>query len=148
MFDECVQQQYCQGTNSYNPSALTCEVRDDDCTRRMLDNEEEKEETCTDFDFVTSLSAEDKRDYLADKYCDDDQVVHEDIYKVLVSFALLKFEGVVLSEGYIQNAGGIDKVLTCDLFNKSYGDVSHLRLCDDKHLSPSSHKTGKKQKKN
>ena len=87
------------------------------------------------------LSADGKRNLLADKYCNDEQVVREDIYEVLLAFALSKYEGVVLSE--VELAGGIDKVLTCDLFNKSYGDVSHLTLCDNKHLM----KKGKKQKK-
>ena len=119
-------------------------------TRRMEDNKE-KEDNCADFDFFTSLSADSKRNLLADKYCNDDQVVREDIYEVLLSFALSKkYEGVVLSKVYIQRAGGIDNVLTCDLFNKSHGDVSHLLLCEEnKHLVlPTSNKTGKKQKKN
>ena len=138
---------YCT-CNFFGCNCKGCELVLGACgwTRRMMENED----TCADFDFVTSLSAEEKRDYLADKYCDDDQVACKDIYKVLVSFALLEFEGVDHSkvESYIQNAGGIDKVLTCDLFNKSYGDVSHLRLCDDKPLGlPASTKKGKKQKK-
>ena len=107
----------------------------------MLD-EKENEDNCANLNSFTSLSAEGKRNLLADKYCfDADQVVCKDIYKVLLSFALSKYEGVVLS--LVELAGGIDNVLTCDLFNQSYGDVSHLTLCDNKHLM----KKGKKQKK-
>ena len=123
--------------------ALTC------FGARRMEDDKEKEDTCADFDFFTSLSADGKRNLLADKYCNDEQVVREDIYEVLLSFALSKYEGVVLSKVYIQRAGGIDNVLTCDLFNKSHGDVSHLLLCENKHLVlPTSNKTGKKQKKN
>ena len=80
----------------------------------------EKEDVCADFHTFTSLSAEGKRDFLADKYCvDDDKVVVEDIYELLLNEVLMK-----LDDG---------SVLTCALFNKSYVDVSHLKLCKDKH---------------
>ena len=121
--------------------------------RRMLEDEED-EDTCADFDSFTSLSADGKRNLLAEKYCDgEDQIVREDIYEILLSFALSNYEGVVLSE--VELAGGMDTVLlTCDLFNKAYGDVSHLTLCEhtpQHHLDsggvPVSNKKGKKQKK-
>ena len=64
----------------------------------------------------------------------EDHVVQEDIYKVLLHKVLKKLDGITPSEvvSYIKTAGGIDKVLTRDLFNKSYGDVSHLTLCENK----------------
>ena len=97
-------------------------------TRRMMLDDEENEENCDDFNSFTSLSAEGKRNSLAEKYClEDDQVVREDIYEVLRDYAVLQYEG---------------DVLTCAMFNKSYGDVDHLTLCENKHL-----KKGKKQKK-
>ena len=132
---------YC-ACNFFGCNCDGCEVVPGACgwTRRMEDDKE-KEDTCADFDLFTSLSADGKRNLLADKYCNDDEVVREDIYEVLLSFALSKYEGVVLS--LVELAGGIDNVLTCDLFNQSYGDVSHLTLCDNKHLM----KKGKKQKK-
>jgi len=120
-----------------------------DDRRQMMDSKEEKD-GCGDFKYFRSLSAEDKRNSLAEKYCGgEDQVVRQDIYTVLLHEILLTFDGISPSDvvAYIKTAGGIDQVLTCDLFNKAYGDLDHLRLCDDKHLSPSSHKTGKKQKK-
>ena len=100
----------------------------------MLDAEE-KEETCADFDFFTSLSADGKRNSLAEKYClEEDQVVRENIYELLRDFTVLQFDE------------GDD--LTCGMFNKAYGDVSHLPLCDNKPLGlPASTKKGKKQKK-
>ena len=59
----------------------------------MVDAEEkEKEETCADFDFFTSLSADGKRNSLAEKYClEEDQIVLEDIYEILLAFALLNY---------------------------------------------------------
>ena len=121
-------------------------------TRHMMDAwQGERGRLCRFPFFDPSWQKASKRNLLACKYCDDDQVVCKDIYEVLLSLALSKFEGVVLSDvvSYIQLAGGIDNVLICELFNKSYGDVSHLTLCDDKHLVlPASNKTGKKQKKN
>merc|ERR1711966_502379 len=99
-----------------------------DLTRRMLDFDEENRKNCDDFDSFTSLSAEGKRNSLAEKYClEDDQVVREDIYEVLRDYTVLQFEG---------------DVLTCAMFNYAYFDVSHLTLCENKHL-----KKGKKQKK-
>ena len=104
--------------------------------------------------YHSTLAADGKRRLLADKYCVGvDQVVREDIYKVLLHEVLLKFDGISPSEvvSYIKTAGGIDQVLTCDLFNKSYVDVDHLTLCEDKqqHLDvvPARNKKGKKQKK-
>ena len=105
----------------------------------MLDAEE-KEETCADFDFFTSLSADGKRNSLAEKYClEEDQVVRENIYELLRDFTVLQFEG---------------DVFTCVMFNEAYGDVSHLTLCEhtpQHHLDsggvPVSNKKGKKQKK-
>ena len=80
----------------------------------------ENEDVCADFHTFTSLSAEGKRDFLAEKYCaEDNKVVVEDIYELLLAEVLLK-----LDDG---------SVLTCALFNKSYVDVSHLKLCTDKH---------------
>ena len=67
---------------------------------------------------------------------------------MLLSLALSEYEGVDFSKAkaYIQNAGGIDQVLTCDLFNKSYGETDQLKLCEDKpQVVPA--KKGKKQKK-
>ena len=94
----------------------------------MLDFDEENEKNCDDFNSFTSLSAEGKRNSLAEKYClDDDQVVREDIHEVLRDYTVLQFEG---------------DVLTCAMFNNAYFDVSHLTLCENKHL-----KKGKKQKK-
>ena len=79
----------------------------------------EKDDGCADFRTVTSLSAEGKRDFLAAKYCvEEDQVVVDDIYELILSEVLLQLHG---------------SVLTCALFNKSYVDVSSLKLCKDKH---------------
>ena len=102
-------------------------------TRRMVDAEE-NEENCDDFNSFTSLSAEGKRNSLTEKYClEEDQVVREDIYEVLRNYTMLQFEG---------------DVFTCVMFNEAYFDVSHLTLCDNKHLGlPASNKKGKKQKK-
>ena len=103
--------------------------------------------------YHSTLAADGKRRLLADKYCVGvDQVVREDIYKVLLHEVLLKFDGISPSEvvSYIKTAGGIDQVLTCDLFNKSYGDLDHLTLCENKkHLEgvPANAKKGKKQRK-
>ena len=98
-------------------------------TRRMMLDDEENEENCDDFNSFTSLSAEGKRNSLAEKYClEDDQVVREDIYELLRDYTVLQFEG--------------GDVLTCAMFNNAYFDVDHLTLCDNKHL-----KKGKKQKK-
>ena len=122
--------------------------------RRLLEDEENEDDGCVDFHYFRSLSADGKRKSLATKYCGgEDQVVREDISNVLLSFALVQFEGITPSEvvSYIKTAGGIDNVLTCDLFNKSYGDVSHLTLCENKqqHIDGVSvtTKKGKKQKK-
>ena len=80
----------------------------------------ENEDVCADFRTFTSLSAEGKRDFLAEKYCaDEDQVVVEDIYELIRAEVLSKLDG--------------GSVLTCALFNKSYVDVRHLTLCNDKH---------------
>ena len=88
------------------------------------------EDNCDDFNSFTSLSAEGKRNSLAEKYClDDDQVGREDIYEVLRDYTVLQFEG---------------DVLTCAMFNNAYFDVSHLTLCEN---MPASTKKGKKQKK-
>ena len=87
-------------------------------TQARMDTE--NEDVCADFHTFTSLSAEGKRDFLAEKYCaEDNKVVVEDIYELLLAEVLLK-----LDDG---------SVLTCALFNKSYVDVSHLKLCTDKH---------------
>ena len=120
----------------------------------MMDSKEKKD-GCGDFKYFRSLSAEDKRNSLAEKYCGgEDQVVRKDIYTVLLHEVLSKYENVDLSKAkaYIKNAGGIDQVLTCDLFNKAYGDVSQLpALCENKQHHPNgvpaSNKKGKKQKK-
>ena len=101
-----------------------------DVTRRMLAFDDENEDNnCADFESFTSLSADGKRNSLAEKYClDDDHVVREDIYELLRDYTVLQFEG---------------DVLTCFMFNNAYFDVSDLTLCDNKqHL-----KKGKKQKK-
>ena len=120
--------------------------------RRMMEDKEKEDDACADFHSFRSLSAEGKRNSLADKYCvGEDQVVREDIYKVLLNEVLETLDGSTLSE-VVAKLGGIDKVLMCDLFNKAYIDVSHLTLCEDKqqHLAvvPASNKKGKKQKKN
>ena len=126
---------YCK-CNFFGCRCKGCEAVPGACgyTRRMLDAEE-KEETCADFDFFTSLSADGKRNSLAEKYClEEDQVVRENIYELLRDFTVLQFDE------------GDD--LTCGMFNKAYGDVSHLPLCDNKPLGlPASTKKGKKQKK-
>ena len=121
-------------------------------TRRMMNEEEKKEDDgCADFNYVRSLSAAGKRKLLAEKYCTGaDQNVREDIFEVLLSLTLSKYKNVDFSKAkeYIQNAGGIDQVLTCDLFNKSYGETDQLTLCEDKpQVVPASPKKGKKQKK-
>ena len=92
------------------------------------------EDNCDDFNSFTSLSAEGKRNSLAEKYClDDDQVVGEDIYELLRNYTVFQYES---------------NSLTCAMFNEAHFDVSHLTLCDDKHLAvPASNKKGKKQKK-
>merc|ERR1711865_1007631 len=118
-------------------------------TRRMMEEEEEKKEDdgCADFNYVRSLSAAGKRKLLAEKYCTGaDQRVRGDIFEVLLSLTLSKYKNVDFSKAkeYIQKAGGINQVLTCDLFNKSYGETDHLKLCEDKPQVP---KKGKKQKK-
>ena len=134
------QQQFCQGS-------------------RVLQDEEKKEDDgCADFRYVRSLSAEGKRDLLADKYClGADEVVRKDIFEVILHEVLSKYENVDLSKAkaYIKNAGGIDQVLTCDLFNKAYAETDGLTLCEDKNkpqpldVVPAStgEKKGKKQKK-
>ena len=103
---------------------------------RLLDAEEDKD-VCADFRYFSSLPAEGKRDFLADNYCsEDDEVAVEDIYELLLNEVLKRFDGTVL---------------TCDVFNKAYVDVSQLTLCADKqqHLEvvPANTKKGKKQKK-
>ena len=102
-------------------------------TRRMMD----AEENCSDFHSFTSLSADGKRNSLAEKYCfEEDQVVREDIYELLRDYTVLQFEG---------------DVLTCFMFNNAYFDVSDLTLCDNKQHHPNgvpaSNKKSKKQKK-
>ena len=121
--------------------------------KELMDAKEEKD-GCGDFNYFRSLSADGKRNSLAEKYCGGkDQVVREDIYKVLLHEVLKKLDGITPSEvvSYIKNAGGIDKVLTCDLFNKAYIDVSHLTLCEEKQqhpaVVPANTKKGKKQKR-
>ena len=107
-------------------------------TRRMLAFDDENEDNnCADFESFTSLSADGKRNSLAEKYClDDGQVVREDIYELLRDFTVLQFEG---------------DVLTCFMFNNAYFDVSDLTLCDNKQHHPNgvpaSNKKSKKQKK-
>ena len=105
--------------------------------------------------FVTlrpSWQKEKVRVFLANKYCvEEDQVVCEDIHKIILSEVLnIKLAGITLSE-VVAKLGSIDNVLTCDLSNKEYIDVSHLTLCEDKqqHLAvvPASTTKGKKQKK-
>ena len=144
-WDTCfINQKYCDSNNGGPLSGTQCDAycvcnlfgcNCDPCgtcgsTRRMmLDFDKENEDNCDDFNSFTSLSAEGKRNSLAEKYClEDDQVVREDIYEVLRDYAVLQYEG---------------DVLTCAMFNKSYGDVDHLTLCENKHLN----KKGKKQKK-
>ena len=79
------------------------------------------EDVCADFRTFTSLSAEGKRDFLAEKYCaEDEKNAVEDIYELIRAEVLLKLD----DDG---------SVLTCALFNKSYVDVRHLTLCKDKH---------------
>ena len=78
------------------------------------------EDVCADFRTFTSLSTEGKRDFLAEKYCvEDEKVMVEDIYELIRAEVLSKLDG--------------GSVLTCALFNKSYVDVRHLTLCKDKH---------------
>ena len=80
--------------------------------------DEEEEDGCTDFRYITSLSPEGKRDFLAEKYCsEDDKVAVQNIFEILRNEVLRKLDG---------------SVLTCALFNESYGDMSHLNLCEDK----------------
>ena len=81
--------------------------------------DEEEEDGCTDFRYITSLSPEGKRDFLAEKYCsEDDKVAVQNIFEILRNEVLRKLDG---------------SVLTCALFNEaSYGDMSHLTLCEDK----------------
>ena len=117
--------------------------------RRMED--EEKVDVCADFHSFRSLSAAGKRKAIANKYCvGEDHVVRDDIYKVLLNEVVKTLDGITLSE-VVAKLGGIDNVLTCDLFNKAYIDVSHLTLCEDKHqhlaIVPASTKKSKKQKK-
>jgi len=127
-------------------------VDDEDERRQMMDGNEKKD-GCGDFNYFRSLSADGKRNSLAEKYCGGrDQVVREDIYTVLLHEVLLQFDGISPSDvvSYIKTSGGIDQVLTCDLFNKSYGDLDHLTLCENKkHLEgvPANAKKGKKQRK-
>ena len=107
--------------NTFGCNCDGCELVAGGCDygRRMFDDKED-EDVCADFRTFTSLSAEGKRDFLAEKYCaEDNKVVVEDIYELLLAEVLLK-----LDDG---------SVLTCALFNKSYVDVSHLKLCTDKH---------------
>ena len=136
------------GYLGYNNLGLqTCYGDLVDDRRQMMDSKEKKD-GCGDFKYFRSLSAEDKRNSLAEKYCGgEDQVVRKDIYTVLLHEVLSKYENVDLSKAkaYIKNAGGIDQVLTCDLFNKAYGDLDHLTLCENKQ--PANTKKGKKQKK-
>ena len=88
---------------------------------RMDTDNKENEDNCADFRTFTSLSAEGKRDFLAEKYCvEDEKVVVEDIYELIRAEVLSKLD----DDG---------SVLTCALFNKSYVDVRHLTLCKDKH---------------
>ena len=88
-----------------------------DVGQRMFDDKE-NEDVCTDFRYITSLSPEDKRDLLAKKYClEDDKVAVQNIFEILRNEVLRKFGG---------------SVLTCALFNESYVDVRHLKLCEDK----------------
>ena len=55
------------------------------------------EDNCDNFNSFTSLSAEGKRNSLAEKYClDDDQVVHEDIYELLRDYTVLQYEATFL----------------------------------------------------
>ena len=112
-WDTCfINQKYCDSNNGGPLSGTQCDAycacnlfgcKCDPCgtcssTRRMVDAEE-KEEDCADFDFFTSLSADGKRNSLAEKYClEEDQIVREDIFEILLSFALSNYEGVVLSE--------------------------------------------------
>ena len=126
-------------------------VDDEDERRQMMDGNEKKD-GCGDFNYFRSLSADGKRNSLAEKYCGGkDQVVREDIYTVLLHEVLLQFDRISPSDvvSYIKTAGGIDQVLTCDLFNKAYGDLDHLTLCENKHVDgvPANTKKGKKQKK-
>ena len=81
--------------------------------------DEEEEDGCTDFRYIKSLSPEGKRDLLAEKYCsEDDKVAVQNIFEILRNEVLRKLDG---------------SVLTCALFNEaSYGDMSHLTLCEDK----------------
>ena len=102
------------------------------------------------FPFFSIPLGRKKKTLLANKYCDEDQVVREDIYKVLLNEVLKKLNGITLSE-VVAKLGGIDTVLTFDLFNKAYIDVSHLTLCEIKQqrlVVPVSTRKGKKQKKN
>ena len=133
-----------------SPTCYGDRIEDD--RRQLMDAKEKKDDGCGDFHYFRSLSADGKRKSLATKYCGgEDQVVREDIYTILLHEVLLQFNGISPSDvvSYIKTAGGIDQVLTCDLFNKAYGDLDHLTLCENKHLDsvPANTKKGKKQKK-
>ena len=133
---------YCDGCKNYPPygcNALGCEAYPDagcayvppiddyfavDMTKTQQTHEltdEEEEDGCADFRYITSLSREEKRDFLAEKYCsEDNKVAVQNIFEILRNEVLRKFGG---------------SVLTCALFNESYVDVRHLKLCEDKqHL--------------
>ena len=98
-----------------------CERHPGDCgwtQQKHALMDEEEEDGCADFRYITSLSLEGKRDFLAEKYClEDGKVVVKNIFEILRNEVLRKLDG---------------SVLTCALFNESYGDVSHLKLCEDK----------------
>ena len=105
-------------------------------SRRLI----ELTDKCADFRFFTSLTAEEKKEFLGTKYCwGDDQVVNTDIFQMILAEVLLKFDGSTLSEV------DINEVFTCELFNNQSIniDFSHLKLCKDKP----SNKKNKKQKK-
>ena len=93
-------------------------------THELTDEDEEEDDGCADFRYITSLSPEGKRDLLAEKYCsEDDKVAVQNIFEILRNEVLRKLGG---------------SVLTCALFNESYGDMSHLNLCEDKQHAAAS----------
>jgi len=113
---------YCM-CNTFGCNCDACDRVPGGCamTRTLQTHErtdEEEEDGCTDFRYIKSLSPEGKRDFLAEKYCSkDDKVAVQNIFEILRNEVLRKLDG---------------SVLTCALFNESYGDMSHLTLCEDK----------------
>ena len=118
--EEVWPQSKCDGycvCNTFGCNCDGCDRVPGGCAMTQLTDEEE-EDLCADFRYIRSLSPEEKRDFLAKKYClEDDKVAVQNIFEILRNEVLRKFGG---------------SVLTCALFNESYVDVRHLKLCEDK----------------